>query len=202
MANRDPETMADLAELLAHGYDNESDDHNWMMAQSIYDCVVEPLRAENERLGVLLDLIDSRTGWTMLGRIEKRLNALTSALNRASKLTKARRWLRRKLHPDAEPLYSEAMTNMAGAVAEAATHAVVEGRFAANVHEANERLREGIRELHKPSPHDGLCVVCAAEGPANGQVDGFLEWPCPTFRLLTDSEHQSVPVIESDGGNS
>lgn len=40
MVDRHAETMADIAELLAHGYDDASDDHNWMMAQSIYDELV------------------------------------------------------------------------------------------------------------------------------------------------------------------
>lgn len=37
---RAPEVMAHIAELLAHGYDDASEDHNWMMAQSIYDLLV------------------------------------------------------------------------------------------------------------------------------------------------------------------
>lgn len=39
MSDRAPQVMADIAELLAHGYDDASDDHNWMMAQFIYDLV-------------------------------------------------------------------------------------------------------------------------------------------------------------------
>lgn len=52
----------------------------------------------------------------------------------------------------------------------------------------NKQLRDGIREQHKPSPWDGLCITCASEGPENGQVDGFLDWPCPTARLLDDQQ--------------
>lgn len=100
-------------------------------------------------LRLSLELVESREGFDMFAQLDRRLSAMTAALNGAARRERERResyrpWMFWRSKPSPDAGYFEGMQNLMEALAHTALEALVANRWAVLEHERAEALRASV----------------------------------------------------------